>query len=112
MKRLPLLLVIAFAAGGCAEDELDRVSVQRPADTVVLASRDPGPGCCALDAIEVRSGRDDEPSSDTLRYYAARRGANYVVIDTFTVYDESTDTPVLTRARLFSCPPSVVAAAY
>ena len=103
MNRLSLLVALAAAAAaGCAEDELDRAP--RPAaDAVQLANREPGAGCCGLGAVEVRSGRDDEPSSEALREYAAARGANYVVVDTFTVYDDSEDTPVLTRARLFRC---------
>jgi hypothetical protein len=110
MKRIALALVIAIAAAGCAEDEAARVG-PRPGDAVTLANRDPGAGCCALGAVEIRSGRDDEPSSDTLREFAGARGANYVVIDTFRVYDDSEDTPVLTRARLFRCPAFAIAAA-
>jgi len=103
MKRAQLFFAIALAAGGCAEDELER----RPApavEAVQLANRDPGAVCRRLVAVEVRSGRYDLPSSDTLRELAAARGANYVVIDTFSVYDDREDTPVLTRARLFCCP--------
>ena len=102
MKRAQLLLAIALAAGGCAEDELER-GAGRIGDEVQLANRDPGPACCALETIEVRSGRADEPCTSALRDYAAERGANYVVLDTFSVF-ESEDEAVLTRARLFCCP--------
>ena len=36
--------------------------------------------------------------------YAATRGANYLVIDSFSIFDESDSNAVLTRARLFCCP--------
>lgn len=103
MKRALLFFAIALAAGGCAEEEVERAPT-RPADTVQVASRDPGPGCRRLECVEVRSGRDDEPSSEALRAYAAERGANYVVVDNFSVYDDDADFLVLTRARLFACP--------
>jgi hypothetical protein len=105
MMRAQLFFAIALAAAaiGCAEDELERAP-GHVGDEVQVANRDPGPACRALAAVEVRSGRDDEPSENALRDYAAERGANYVVIDTFSVYDETEDSQVLTRARLFSCP--------
>lgn len=103
MKRARLLLGLAIAAAGCAEEELERTS-DHVADTVQLATRDPGAGCKGLGAVEVRSGSKDVPSSATLRDYAATHGANYVVVDTFSVYDEAEDATVLTRARLFACP--------
>ena len=103
MKRAPLLLAVAVALAGCAEDELER-NDDAIADSVQLAERDPGPACRGIAAVEVRSGQNDAPSSATLRQYAATRGANYVVVDTFSVYDEPEPNSVLTRARLFFCP--------
>lgn len=93
----------ALACAGCAEEELERVPTRCSGD-VVLSNREPGAACRALEAIEVRSGRDDEPTGDAMRAYAASRGANYVVVDTFSVYDEGDESSVLTRARLFACP--------
>jgi len=107
MKRaLPLLLGIALAGAGCAEEALERGPARR-ADAVQLSNREPGPACRPLECVEVRSGHDDVTSSDALRAYAAERGANYIVIDTFSVFAEHDD--VLTRARLFCCPAFVVA---
>lgn len=101
---LPWLLPIALLlCAGCADEELD----PRPTpidDAVQLTNREPGPACRPLECVEVRSGRQDSPTSDALRAYAAHRGANYVVLDTFAVYDEPEDEAVLTRARLFRCP--------
>ena len=110
-RALPSLFVIALIGGGCAEAELDRAPTG-PADTVQLSNREPGSACRPLECVEVRSGRDDEPSSEVLRSYAADRGANYVVIDTFSVLDERTDEAVLTRARLFRCPALAPSAQY
>jgi hypothetical protein len=102
-----LLLAIALASTACVEDEPVRASANL-ADTVQIADREPGGACRPVVAVEVRSGPNDLPSADTLRAYAHERGANYVVLDTFSVYDES-DTQVLTRARLFRCPLACVA---
>ncbi len=101
--QLAFAIVLAVAAAGCAEEPLERAP-DRIVDEVQVANRDPGPACRPLVAVEVRSGRDDMPSSEALRNYAAARGANYVVVDTFSVYDEREDSEVLTRARLFCCP--------
>ncbi len=103
MRVRSSLLLIAMCAGGCADVELERAAT-RPADAVQLSSREPGPACRALACVEVRSGRDDEPSSEALRAWAVEHGANYVVLDTFRVFDETDDRAVLTRARLFACP--------
>jgi hypothetical protein len=99
---------IARRCAGCADEEIDR----RPTaldDAVQLSNREPGPGCRPLECVEVRSGQDEAPTSDALRAYAAHRGANYVVLDTFAVYDEPADESVLTRARLFRCPAFITA---
>lgn len=103
MTRATVVLVIVLAAGGCAETELERAPGP-VRDEVQLANRDPGSACRPLFAVEVRSGRNDVPTSDAVRDYAAARGANYVVIDTFSVYDDDEAEDVLTRARLFACP--------
>jgi hypothetical protein len=100
MKPTLLLFTIALATN-CAEERLERGST-RAADGVQVANREPGSDCRALDAVEVRSSRADAPTLEQLRVYAAERGANYVVIDRFSVYDERDE--VLTRGRLFSCP--------
>jgi hypothetical protein len=95
--------MIVFACGACAEDEAERASTNFAAD-VQLTNREPGSACRHIAAVEVRAGRDDLPSAETLRAYAQDRGANYVVIDAFRVCDESEDATVLTQARLFRCP--------
>lgn len=104
MKSAPWVpLVIALSCAACAEDEVE-TRVHDAADEVQLANRDPGGACQNVDAVEVRSRRNDLPTSDMLRAYAEERGANYVVVDTFSVYEENDDSTVLTRARLFRCP--------
>ncbi len=110
MKRaLPSLFAVVFAAAGCAEGERERVHDR--ADEVQIGERAPGPACRPLEWVEVRSGHGDEPGSQALRAYAVERGANYVVIDTFRVLDDGDEEGVLTRARLFACPPPPVAVA-
>jgi hypothetical protein len=94
---------IALACAACVEDEVG-VRVQDVVDEVQFANRDPGGACRNVAAIEVRSGRNDLPSSEMLRAYAEERGANFVVIDTFSVCEEHEEAAVLTRARLFRCP--------
>ena len=103
-----LSLAIALFTAACAEDESIRLS-EHVADVVQLADREPAGDCRPIVAVEVHSGRNDLPSADTLRAYAHQRGANYVVIDTFSVYDGGDDSEVLTRARLFRCPLACVA---
>jgi hypothetical protein len=104
MTRAKLwLFAMVLALAGCAEEEVERGD-RRVADTVEVGNRDPGPACRGVAAVEVQSGKNDVPSADALREYAAARGANYVVVDTFSVYDEPEDATVLTRARLFRCP--------
>ena len=107
---LPCLLLLAAVCAGCADEEIDRRPT-RVDDAVQLSNREPGPACRPLECVEVRSGREERPTGDALRAYAAYRGANYVVLDTFAVYDEPDDEAVLTRARLFRCP-AVVAVTY
>jgi hypothetical protein len=108
MRSLPWLFPVALLASGCADEELERAPT-RLADRVQLGNREPGPSCRALEHVEVRSGRRDRPTSDALRAYAVERGANYIVVDTFSVFDEVEDSVVLTRARLFYCPVAFVA---
>ena len=74
------------------------------AETVVLSAQAPGSACCALEQVEVRSRRADGPSADALRLYAWRRAANYVVLDTFSILDDTSEDLVLVRARLYRCP--------
>lgn len=100
---LRLIVPLALVCAGCADEEVDRRPTPVPAP-VQLSNREPGPGCHPVECVEVRSGQNERPTSDALVAYAARRGANYVVLDTFTVYDEPDDESVLTRARLFRCP--------
>jgi hypothetical protein len=100
---LPWLLPLALLAGGCVEDEAD-VRSTRVADTVLLANRDPGAGCRTVETVEVTSRPRDCPSRQALTAYAAARGANYVAVDTFTVYADRDEDVVLTRARVFACP--------
>ena len=101
MRRVPPLwfLLVSWAIG-CAGSEADRASGARLASAVILSNRDPGSCCRAMGSVEVQSGRDDEPTTDTLRDTARARGANFIVLDGFGVYDER----VLSRARLFRCP--------
>jgi hypothetical protein len=98
MKRAPCLL-LAILALGCAEEEGARVSTPPPR-AVVMSNREPGSCCRALGNVEAQSDHDDATTSETLRAYAAARGANYVVLEGFVVFDER----VIARARIFDCP--------
>jgi hypothetical protein len=98
--RVPLWLLLALWAIGCAESEPSRVASASPPSGVILSNRDPGSCCRALGNVEVQSDREDEAATDTLRDTAVARGANFIVLDGFGVYDER----VLARARLFRCP--------
>jgi hypothetical protein len=98
MKRAHYFM-LAVLALGCAEEESARVSTPPP-HAVILSNREPGSCCRALGAVEAQSDHDDAATSDTLRDYAAARGANYVVLDGFVVFDER----VVARARIFDCP--------
>jgi hypothetical protein len=98
-----LLCPLALLATGCLDDEFERVRT-RLDDAVQLGTRDPGLGCCGLEGIEVRSGKEEPSTLETVRAYAAGREANYVVIDAFRVDDSPGHEEVLTRARLFRCP--------
>jgi hypothetical protein len=97
-----LILGLALACG-CAGVERARLPAEI-SDGVVLAAQEPGPACCALERVEVRSRRAEAPAADALRLYAWRRSANYVVLDAFAVLDETSDDQVLMRARLYRCP--------
>jgi hypothetical protein len=88
---------------GCAETEVERLPTAI-ADTVQLSARAPGAECGALEQVEVRSRRHDSPSADALRLYAWQRDANYVVLDSFSILDDSNEDMVLVRARLYRCP--------
>ena len=104
MKRSPAWLwPFALLATGCFDDEFERVPT-RLDDRVQLANRDPGPACCGLEAVEVRSGNKERPTLETLRAYAIQRDANYVVVDSFSVDEVPYRESVLTSARLFRCP--------
>jgi hypothetical protein len=89
---------------GCAEAELERTPTAI-ADAVEISSRAPGAACAPLETLEVHSGKHDSPTTEVLRQYAWQRAANYVVLDTFSVYDEKDADVVLVRARLYRCPP-------
>jgi hypothetical protein len=77
-------------------------SETEPLPSVRLGDREPGPGCRRVDAVEVESSGSQCTTREQLLRYAALRGANYVVLDGFTVLDPL-DPPVIARARLFSC---------
>ena len=98
MKLAPWLL-LGLLGFGCAEEESERTTTPA-AHTVVLSNREPGSCCRALGNVEAQSDHDDAATSDTLRDYAAARGANYVVLDGFVVFDQR----VVARARIFDCP--------
>ena len=88
LRALFMVFALALVAG-CAE--------------VQLARLEPPPGCRPLEALEVRSAEDEPPSQDALRAYAGERHSDYVVVDSFPIYDESGARGLLTRARLFRC---------
>ena len=98
LRALPCVLLLLLTAG-CAEEELVRLP-SRPASAVYLSEHEPGSCCRALGGVAVASGPFDLPTRDTLREEALDRGANYVVLDAFSVLDER----VLARARLYACP--------
>jgi hypothetical protein len=104
MKRAPWIL-LGLLVLGCAEEEDARVPTL-PARAVVMSNRDPGSCCRALGNVEAQSAHEDAATSDTLRAYAVARGANYVVLDGFVVFDER----VVARARIFDCPDLVTPA--
>jgi hypothetical protein len=89
--RAALFLVLL----GCAEPQ------QMTRDEVRFARS--APGCRGVDAVEIRSRKDECPSRQMLLGYARERGANRVVLDEFTVV-EARDSEVVARARLFACP--------
>jgi hypothetical protein len=102
-RSLPWLFPLTLLASGCVDEELDRAPT-RVADVVQVSNRNPSPRCHGLESVEVRSGKREASTSDALRAYAAARGSNYVVVDTFSVFAAETETVILTRARLFACP--------
>lgn len=93
------LAALLFCA--CAEDEPLPTPVTDP---VQISGREPGPGCRLLQAVEVRSGRGEDPAHAVLSNYAAEQRSNYVVLDGFTVLEEPEESVVIVRARLFCCP--------
>jgi hypothetical protein len=99
-------LGMAVLLAGCVEEE--DVRPTRVIQRVQLSVSEPPPGCRPLDAVEVRSGQRDPTTHEVLSEYAAERGANYVVLDSFAVLDARDDIFAVTRARLFSCPVSFV----
>lgn len=70
-------------------------------DPVILAGVEPAAACAPVEAVEIRSAPRDCSSRDMLRAWALDRGANYVVLDAFSVRD---DDEVVALARLFTCP--------
>lgn len=88
LRALSMGIALALVAG-CAEVQLSR--------------REPPPGCRPLEALEVRSGGDEPPSQEALRAYAGERHSDYVVVDSFSIFDENGERGLLTRARLFRC---------
>ena len=98
MRCAPTIL-LGLLVLGCAEEEDARMPTL-PAHAVVMTNRDPGSCCHALGNVEAQSAQADAATSDTLRAYAVARGANYVVLDGFVVFDER----VVARARIFDCP--------
>ncbi|HEY2742980.1 MAG TPA: hypothetical protein VGL86_00095 [Polyangia bacterium] len=99
MKRALFLLLLGLLPAGCAEDE-DARRPTPPQRAVVVSNREPGSCCRALGSVEAQSDHDEAATGDTLREYAAARGANYVVLEGFVVFDER----VIARARIFDCP--------
>jgi hypothetical protein len=88
---------------GCADLESTRLPAASP-DPVQFSARRPGSTCCTLETVEVRSRPGDRTSAETLRWYALRRAANYVVLEAFSVLDETGGELVRVRARLYRCP--------
>lgn len=102
-RSLLALLAVAVLAPGCVEEEAARTPT-RLADVVQLSDREPGRWCQPLQSIEVPEPRDDG-TDDALRLHGLQRGANFIVLESFAVFDESNAQSVLTRARLYACPP-------
>jgi hypothetical protein len=67
---------------------------------VRFVNREPPSGCRPVEAVEMRSRRNECTSQEMLRGYAGRRGADWVVLDGFTVLD---DDEVVALGRLFAC---------
>jgi hypothetical protein len=95
--------VCALWVCGCAEADVARVP-DSVAEDIAISEHDPGPACCPLETVEVRSGKHEGPSLEALRLYAWRRAVNYVVLDTFSILDDGEEGTVLLRARLYRCP--------
>jgi hypothetical protein len=96
------LVGLALSAG-CADVE----STMRPAlipDPVQFSAEEPGSTCRCLQRVEVSSRSGDSSSEETLRLYALRRAANYVLLEAFSVFEETGDDLVRVRARLYRCP--------
>jgi hypothetical protein len=93
----------ALCLCACAEGEVSRLPAPI-VDTVEVSAHPPGPDCWPLETVEVRSGKHDGSSVEALRLYAWRRAVNYVVLDTFSILDDSDENLVLMRARLYRCP--------
>ncbi len=85
----------AVLLAGCVE----AAPVER--ERVRFVDREPA-ACRRVEAVEVESDHGQCSTRQQLLHYAAIRGANYVVLDSFTVLDPL-DPPVIARARLFSC---------
>jgi hypothetical protein len=80
---------------GCVEALSEKREEVRFVDREPLA-------CRGVEAVEVESDGGQCTTREQLLHYAAMRGANYVVLDSFTVLD-ALNPPVIARARLFAC---------
>jgi hypothetical protein len=87
MKWCCLLLV------GCAE-------LPPAPDRVRLVNSEPPSSCAPVEAVELRSRPNECTSREMLHSYALERGADWVVLDSFTVLD---DDQVIAQGRLFAC---------
>jgi hypothetical protein len=96
-----VLWLLPCLAGACAEDRLDVRAASVP-ELVQLSARDPGADCRPVETLDVSSRPADPPSRQALAAYAAARGANYIALATYRVYDD--EDLVVTRARLYGCP--------
>ncbi|HZS36317.1 MAG TPA: hypothetical protein VFF06_05800 [Polyangia bacterium] len=93
-------LALVVGAAGCAPVKLAagaRVAVE-------LSSREPDRACALVGAVELRSPGGAASAGQLLGAWALERGGNYVVLDAFSVVSEPA-LEVITRARLFACPP-------
>ena len=76
---------------GCAELPVEP-------DRVRFINREPR--CALVEAVEMRSKPSECSPREMLRAYAAVRGADRILLDSFTVLD---DDEVIAQGRLFAC---------